>query len=180
MINQEERSYLLSYSRSILEKFYGVSDVVDDFKISDHVCLKKRYGVFATLYNSGKLRGCMGRLLSSDPLFETLKYCLINSATSDPRFPAVQTEELDSLNIEISILSELKLIKDIDEIIIGKHGIYIKNPAGNGTLLPQVAVEQNWSVKEFLGYCSRDKAGLSWDAWKLSEVYIYESLILKE
>ena len=122
----------------------------------------------------------MGRLISSDPLFDTLKYCLINSATADPRFPAVKAEELNSINIEISILSELRHINNTDEIIIGKHGIYIKNPAGNGTLLPQVAVEQKWSVEEFLGYCSRDKAGLSWDAWKLSEVYIYESIILKE
>jgi AMMECR1 domain-containing protein len=47
-------------------------------------------------------------------------------------------------------------------------------------MLPQVAVEQGWTVEEFLGYTSKGKADLGWDGWKTAELYVYEGIILKE
>ncbi len=74
----------------------------------------------------------------------------------------------------------MKKITDISEIVIGKHGIYIKKGIMSGTLLPQVAAERGWSVAEFLGYCARDKAGIGWEGWKNAEIFVYEALVFGE
>ncbi|MDX1285180.1 MAG: AMMECR1 domain-containing protein, partial [Draconibacterium sp.] len=89
-------------------------------------------------------------------------------------------EELENMKLEISVLSPLKKIKSADEIILGKHGIYIKQGMNTGTFLPQVASKTGWDKNEFLGRCSRDKAGLGWEGWKTAELYTYEAVIFKE
>jgi AMMECR1 domain-containing protein len=63
---------------------------------------------------------------------------------------------------------------------MGKHGIYIKKGFASGTFLPQVATETGWTKEEFLGYCSRNKAGIGWEGWKDAEIYIYEALVFGE
>jgi hypothetical protein len=67
-----------------------------------------------------------------------------------------------------------------DEIILGKHGIYITKGNQSGTFLPQVAKETGWNKEDFLGHCSRDKAGLGWNGWKDADVYIYEAAVFSE
>ena len=95
----------------------------------------------------------------------------ISAATNDTRFTSILPNELPKLELEISILTPRQKISDPSEIVIGKHGIYIKLGSNRGTLLPQVAVKEEWTVKEFLGNCSRYKAGIGWDGWKAAEVY---------
>jgi uncharacterized protein (TIGR00296 family) len=104
----------------------------------------------------------------------------IASATQDSRFMTVTSGEIDKLEIEISVLSPMKRIFSADEIVLGKHGIYIKKGYYSGTFLPQVATETGWSKDEFLGHCARDKAGLSWDGWKDAELYTYEACVFGE
>ena len=74
----------------------------------------------------------------------------------------------------------MKKINNISEIVLGKHGIYIKKGFNSGTMLPQVAIENGWTVEQFLGFTSRDKAGLGWDGWKDAEVSIYEGVVLED
>jgi AmmeMemoRadiSam system protein A len=106
----------------------------------------------------------------------------VESAFTDPRFPALTAGEYTDIHLEISVLGPMKKITDINEIIIGKHGIYIKKGLRSGTLLPQVASERGWSVTEFLGYCARDKAGIGWDGWKDkdTEIFVYEAYVFGE
>ena len=78
------------------------------------------------------------------------------------------------------MLTPLKKVKGPQEIKMGKHGIYIKSGYNTGTFLPQVAEKTGWSVGEFLGRCSRDKAGLGWDGWKTAELYTYEAIVIKD
>jgi hypothetical protein len=92
----------------------------------------------------------------------------------------VSPEELDKLEIEISVLTPMRKITSIDEITMGKHGIYIKKGSNGGTFLPQVAAETGWSKEEFLGHCAQDKAGIGWDGWKDAEIYVYETLVFRE
>lgn len=142
--------------------------------------LKQPLGAFVTLKINGALRGCIGRFVSSDPLYEVVKASAISSAFEDPRFAPLTIQEYDKVDFEITVLGPMKKIKSIDEIVLGKHGIYIKKDFRSGTMLPQVATEYGWTVEEFLGYTSRDKAGLGWDGWKDAEIFIYEGLVLKE
>jgi hypothetical protein len=92
----------------------------------------------------------------------------------------VLSTELKNIEIEISVLTPLKKISSIDEIEMGKHGIWIKKGYRSGTFLPQVATETGWSKEEFLGHCARDKAGIGWEGWKDAELFTYEANVFNE
>jgi uncharacterized protein (TIGR00296 family) len=104
----------------------------------------------------------------------------VAAGTQDYRFPKVSKDEMDDIEIEISVLSPLKKIESIDEIELGKHGIYIKKGLSSGTFLPQVAKHTGWTLEEFLGHCSRDKARIGWEGWKNAEIYTYEAFVFSE
>jgi AmmeMemoRadiSam system protein B/AmmeMemoRadiSam system protein A len=137
-------------------------------------------GAFVTLHKDHNLRGCIGRFTAEEPLYKVVQEMSIASSTQDRRFLPVTPDELKDIELEISVLSPMKKIQSIEEIVLGKHGIYIKKGNRSGTFLPQVATETGWNLEEFLGHCSRDKAGLGWEGWKDAEVYIYEALVFSE
>lgn len=137
-------------------------------------------GAFVSLYKKGQLRGCIGRFEPNEPLYKVVQAMAVSSSTQDYRFSRVEVEEIPDLKIEISVLTPLKRIASADEIVLGKHGIYIKKGSRSGTFLPQVALSTNWTVEEFLGHCSRDKAGIGWDGWKTAELYTYEAIIVSD
>jgi len=74
----------------------------------------------------------------------------------------------------------MRRIASIDEIQLGKHGIYIRKGNRAGTFLPQVATETGWNKEEFLGHCAEEKAGIGWNGWKDAEIYVYEALVFGE
>ena len=163
---------------SIRTMLYENKRIVPDEKnMSDN--LKKHLGAFVTLKLNGTLRGCIGRFISSDPLYSVVKESALSSAFEDSRFTPLTKEEFEKTEIEITVLGPLKKINDISEIVLGKHGIYIKKGMRSGTMLPQVATENHWTVEEFLGYTSRDKAGIGWTGWKDAEIFIYEGVVLR-
>jgi MEMO1 family protein len=178
--SKDEAKTLLSIARSsIRSKLYeNKKPVINTETISSN--LRKTLGAFVTLKINGNLRGCIGRFTSPDPLYEVVQQMALASAFEDSRFNALTREEFEKTDIEISVIGPLKKINDISEIVLGKHGIYIKKDFRSGTMLPQVATENHWTVEEFLGYTSRDKAGLGWLGWKDAEIYIYEAAILEE
>lgn len=141
---------------------------------------KKPFGAFVTIKINGKLRGCIGRFVSSDPLYEAVLESSKSSAFDDPRFSPLSKDEYNEADLEITVLGPMRKIDNINEIVLGKHGIYIKKDFRSGTMLPQVATENRWSVEEFLGYTSRDKAGLGWSGWKDADIYVYEGIVLEE
>jgi len=152
--------------------------VIDDKSMPSK--LKIPMGAFVTLKINGTLRGCIGRFISSDPLYEAVRASAFSSAFEDPRFSPLTREEFEKTDMEITVLGPLKKINDISEIVLGKHGIYIKKDMRAGTMLPQVATENGWSIEEFLGYTSREKAGLGWDGWKDADIFIYEGVVLED
>ncbi len=177
---EKEKEVLFTIAgRSIRSGLSGKNETrIDAGKIPDH--LKEPMGAFVTLKIDGRLRGCIGRFISKDPLYEAVRASAYSSAFEDPRFSPLTAEELGMTEMEITVLGPLKRIKSSDEIILGRHGIYIKKDSRSGTMLPQVATENGWSIEEFLGYTSRDKAGLGWDGWRDAELFIYEGIVLEE
>jgi len=126
--------------------------------------LSQPAGAFVTLNKKGELRGCLGVIVSEAPLAETVSQLAGRSATEDPRFFPVTEEELDDIQIEISVLTPLREISAIEEIQVGKHGIFISAGMYRGLLLPQVAVKHRWNVTQFLEETCV-KAGLPRDQW---------------
>ena len=176
----EEADMLFKIARnSIHSELYDKEGInIDETKVPE--ILKRQMGAFVTLKINGSLRGCIGRFVSSDPLYEVVSASAKSSAFEDSRFTPLSKEEFSKTEMEITVLGPLKKITNIDEIILGKHGIYIKNDFRSGTMLPQVATENGWTVEQFLGYTSRDKAGLGWEGWKDAEIFIYEGVVLEE
>jgi AmmeMemoRadiSam system protein B/AmmeMemoRadiSam system protein A len=178
--SEEEKKQLFAIAKnSIRSMLYDNKKfVIDEKSIPEN--LKKPMGAFVTLKINGALRGCIGRFISSEPLYNVVQASAISSAFEDPRFSPLTKEEYKKTDIEITVLGPLKKINNINEIVLGKHGIYIKKGSRSGTMLPQVAIENGWTVEEFLGFTSRDKAGLGWDGWKDAEISIYEGVVLED
>jgi MEMO1 family protein len=178
--NEAEKKQLFSIVKnSIRTRLNDEKKItIDEKSISEN--LKKPMGAFVTLKINGALRGCIGRFISSEPLYSVVQESAISSAFEDPRFSPLTKEEFKKTAIEITVIGPLKKISNINEIILGKHGIYIKKGFRSGTMLPQVATENGWTVEEFLGYTSRDKADLGWDGWKDAEISIYEGVVLED
>lgn len=175
----KEKKILFEIAKKTIEsKFSQSTYSVDEKSIPE--TLKKPMGAFVTLKINGDLRGCIGRFISSEPLYNVVSESAISSAFQDPRFSPLTSEEYKNASIEITVLGPLKKISNINEIILGRHGIYIKKGQMSGTMLPQVAIENKWTVEQFLGYTSRDKAGLRWDGWKNAELFIYEGVVLED
>jgi uncharacterized protein len=127
--------------------------------------LQARCGAFVTLHKQGELRGCIGSFHGEGHLCHTIESMAYAAGWQDPRFSPLGADELDQLEIEISVLSPLRKITDVSEIEVGRHGICISQGRHRGVLLPQVATEYGWDRETFLAHTCR-KAGLPTDAWK--------------
>jgi MEMO1 family protein len=181
--SNEERKYLFALAKGTIQsRFAGNKNFETDEK-SIPEKLMKPMGAFVTLKIDGNLRGCIGNFNMTDdpqPLYKVVAESAISSAFEDPRFNPLTKEEFRNTSMEITVLGPLKRINSINEIVLGKHGIYIKKGQRAGTMLPQVATENGWTVEEFLGFTSRDKAGIGWDGWKDAELYIYDGVVLED
>ena len=162
-ISQEEKDILLKAARqSIGSLFDGTEPEHPDYK--KYPLLKKKLGAFVTLTINRELRGCIGYIIGREPLFDTICSASIHAAVNDPRFSALKKSEVDKISIEISILSEFVPIKNYDEIILGKHGLYL-DEGGGSLLLPQVATEHKMNREQFLSAIC-NKSGFYSEFWK--------------
>jgi AmmeMemoRadiSam system protein A len=127
--------------------------------------LKENRGSFVTLKRKGQLRGCIGTIQAFKPLSRNIMEMAQAAAFQDPRFPPLAKNELADLEIEISVLTPFRLIRDIEEIQVGTHGLLVERGGYSGLLLPQVATEYRWDRQTFLEHTCL-KAGLPKEAWK--------------
>jgi len=134
--------------------------------------LKGKRGAFVSLHKHGQLRGCIGSIQPTKPLHQTVEEMAAAAAFNDPRFESLTAKELKDVELEISVLTPLERVKDVKEIEVGKHGLYIKKGFFSGLLLPQVAIDYNWDRITFLEETCR-KAGLPRNAWKEKDAEIY-------
>jgi MEMO1 family protein len=180
VLTGQEKQTLLALARHSIEEFVTHKRIppADPNMLTPN--LKSHSGAFVSLHIQKDLKGCVGTFRNDRPLYQNIQEMAVAAATKDYRFKPVTPGEIPSLQIEISVLTPMRKISSIDEIVLGKHGIYIKKDRKSGTLLPQVAADQGWTKEEFLGYCARDKAGLGWDGWKSAEIFIYEALIFND
>jgi AmmeMemoRadiSam system protein A len=158
-----ERQALLTLARRSIEHFLRDGSRIE--LPTAEGLLAEPCGAFVTLTRRGALRGCIGHLVGYAPLVETVREMAIAAATEDPRFRNVRPEELPELDIEISVLSPLRRVKEVAEIEVGTHGILIRQGRQQGVLLPQVATEYGWDRETFLAHTCL-KAGLPTEAWK--------------
>ena len=173
-LNDQEKRALHAIAKTVVEN-KAKGKPVPEFKVDDPVLTENR-GAFVTIKRRGELRGCIGYIEGRGPLYKTIEEMAEAAAFKDPRFYPVSEQELPDLEYEISVLTPLQKIKDIHEIEVGKHGIYIKKEWNSGLLLPQVATEYGWDRQTFVEHTCQ-KAGLPSSAWKdkNAEIYIFSA-----
>ena len=179
-LTDKDKKDLLVIARNTIEHYIKNRTKIEIDEKNLSSILKTNSGAFVTLKKHGSLRGCIGRFDASEPLCQVVQDMAIASSTQDPRFLPVESNEIPELEIEISVITPMRRISSINEIELGKHGIYIKKGYSSGTFLPQVATETGWTKEEFLGHCAQDKAGIGWNGWKDADLYVYEALVFSE
>jgi len=131
--------------------------------------LRVKRATFVTLKQQEQLRGCIGTLVAIRPLVEDVAQNAYAAAFSDPRFPPLSPAELESLRIEISVLSppepmtfssEVDLLKQLRP---GVDGLILEEDGYRGTFLPSVW-ESLPRPEQFLQHLKL-KAGLPSDYW---------------
>ncbi len=159
--SKPEREFLLKLAHSSIESAL-TGRPLDLAPLSEH--LAEPRGAFCTLHLHGKLRGCIGYVLATQPLYRTVAETARSAAFDDPRFQPVTGNEAPELRIEISVLSPLQPTR-AEDVVVGKHGVVVTIGACRGLLLPQVPLEWDWDRETFLSQTCL-KAGLPALAWQ--------------
>ena len=177
VISNEAKKALLKLARdSIAYRFTGIPPVKPTYPE-----LQEKRGVFVTLNKHGQLRGCIGYIQGYKSIVDSVIEMAQAAAFEDPRFPPLRQSELPELEIEISILGDLIPVNNIDEIVIGRDGLYIQHPYGSGIFLPQVPLEWNWDLPTYLKELCR-KAGLNDKDWMdpRAQLFRFEAEVFSE
>ena len=172
-LSKDDKIFLLQLARKTIQTYLSEKKI-PEFDIPSDSSLKELGVAFVTLYTSdGRLRGCIGSMVATMPLWETVREMAISAATRDHRFPSVKLDELPDLNINISVLTPMIPIDDWKKIELGIHGVYIKRGMRSGVFLPSVGRDHFTRLEEFLGELCSQKAGLPRDCYKDPGTEIY-------
>lgn len=175
-LTEKEKRELLQLARNAITENITNGNVL--YKEVSNQKFKTEGAVFVTIKKKGRLRGCIGHIQPIMPLYQSVIDNAVAACSRDSRFPPMKEEELKDMEVEISILSPLKPLRDTETIQVGKHGLYIVKGMKSGLLLPQVATEFGWNRETFLeNICS--KAGLRKDEWKTADLYTFTAEIIK-
>jgi uncharacterized protein (TIGR00296 family) len=178
MLTAEEGNFLVNLARRAIVTYLFDRKVIEIPEEADSK-LKDNMGVFVTLNRGKELRGCIGYPEPVMPLLNAVIDAAISAATRDPRFNPLTTNELDEINVELSVLTKPLLIEVdnpseyLQKVKLGHDGLIVEMGPYRGLLLPQVATEWGWNVEEFLKNTCM-KAGLGSDCWLKNEVKIYK------
>jgi AmmeMemoRadiSam system protein A len=168
-LSESDRKSILELARQAAVESVCRKRLLDQIPKTE--LFEQRCGVFVTLHTRGRLRGCIGVIEGRERLGESIVRCAASAALEDPRFSPMEPEELEDLDIEVSLLSPMRQIRP-EEIEIGKHGLLVEQGIHRGLLLPQVAVEHHLEREQFLRETCH-KAGLSAEAWTVPDTRIY-------
>jgi AmmeMemoRadiSam system protein A len=179
-LSEQEKRELLALARKSVE-YVVQKDELYEPPASASAILNQERGAFVTLTISGDLRGCIGYTSAIKPLYMTVRDTATHAALHDPRFPPVTASELPRLEYEVSVLSPLRRVLDVQQIRVGEHGLLMKNGDSEGLLLPQVPVEQKWDRQTFLEQTCR-KARMDSGCWRdeNTDIFSFTAVVFDE
>ena len=170
MLTDTHRRLLLRIAReSIATVLDGLRPELDESTFDD--VLRRPAGAFVTLKKGDDLRGCIGSIRAVEALYRAVSSSAISAAFRDPRFRPVRREELPHLRYEISVMGPIEVVRDAEEIAVGRDGLIITRGRSAGLLLPQVATEYGWDRLTFLRQTCV-KAGLPPESWRAEDCRI--------
>lgn len=180
-LSEKEKSTLFAIAEDTLQ--WCVSRPDGKFPMEKHELtakLKVATATFVTLKIKGELRGCIGSLSPSEPLYLSVHHNAVNAALHDYRFHPVSKAELPSISVDVSILSPIREIPSLDEFKLGQQGIILEKGMNRAVFLPEVALEQKWTKEETLTHLAL-KASLDRNDWKSGARFqVFESVVLSK
>lgn len=183
-LNHEEKKALLSLSRQTLAECFerDADQILKEFLknyTSRDGALFENQPCFVTLHTrDGRLRGCIGCTETHQRLIDNVYIYTQFAAFRDPRFPPVESHEVDNLIIDIAVLGPPKPLPSLKDVVIGKHGLIVQKGLSQGLLLAKVATEYGWDVDEFLKHTYL-KAGLP-ENTKNAKIMYFEEISFSE
>ncbi|HOK08716.1 MAG TPA: AmmeMemoRadiSam system protein B [Candidatus Hydrogenedens sp.] len=181
-LTPEEKKDLLKLARWTLEYVLEHNKLPSDNEIPIKITetMKTPRAAFVTLKIKDDLRGCIGEIFATKPMYKSVLQNAYNAGFKDPRFYPITKDELPKIKIDISLLTHPKKINHYNEIELGKHGIIMKKGYYQALFLPQVAPEQNWNLQQTLEHLAM-KAGLPPDGYKEgAEFEVFEAEVFHE
>jgi AmmeMemoRadiSam system protein B/AmmeMemoRadiSam system protein A len=177
-LTEAQQSELLALARKTLAEYLGTGHILD-YTTTDPA-LNRPSGAFVTLREGNELRGCIGRIVADTPLYRVVQEMAVAAATSDPRFPQLRKEELSQVEIEISALSAMQPLTNVQQIQVGTHGLLVQKEGRQGIFLPQVPVEQGWDRDQYLENLCQ-KAWLPVGCWQEgASLYTFTAVVFGE
>jgi AmmeMemoRadiSam system protein A len=171
MLSQHQRSQLLKTAReAIAAVLDGRRPEIDLTEFDEE--LRRPAGAFVSLHEKGgDLRGCIGSIVPVAPLCQAVVSSAVSAAFRDPRFYPLTKEELANVELEISVMGPIEVVRDVSEIEVGRDGLIVRQGRNSGLLLPQVATDFGWDRDAFLSHTCT-KAGLPPAAWRSPDTRI--------
>lgn len=178
-LSLEDKQSLLTLARTTLTAYVRDGQIPDI--IPGSAALKEPGAAFVTLKSRGQLRGCIGQLEAAMPLYQSVTRMTVSSCSRDSRFEPVKPEELPGIRLEVSVMSPLTKVASVDEIEVGRDGLYLIYNGRSGVLLPQVPEEEGWNRADYLKAICR-KAGVPDKSWekKGAELYRFTAQVFSE
>jgi AmmeMemoRadiSam system protein A len=179
-LSHEAGMALVRAARLAIDSHLRRVDPRPDLGLTPHAELAQPRGMFVTLRRKGRLRGCIGRIATDQPMAELLPRVALDAALHDERFSPVTAEELDQIHVEVSVLTVPQPVGDPLAIVPGRDGVVLQHEGRGGVFLPQVWMETGWTRIEFLREMASQKAGLDPDAWRQAQLFTFQDQIFEE
>ncbi len=179
LVSTDTATILLGLARRSLEHWYQHGELLEVDPTTLPPDAQTVLGAFVTLEKGHQLRGCIGEISPRRPVYEAVIARAVDAAIHDPRFAPVTANELDQIQLDISLLGPTREVPSPRSVIVGRHGVVVSKRGRSATYLPQVGPEQGWDRDTMLSYLAR-KAGLSRADVADARIEVYEGQVMKE
>ncbi|MBE5869978.1 MAG: AmmeMemoRadiSam system protein A [Lachnospiraceae bacterium] len=136
---KEQSDAYVKLARKSLESFIRTGKRIEVSQDLPEEMLGKRAGVFVSIHEHGRLRGCIGTILpTTDCVAQEIIQNAISASVRDPRFDPIREEELKWLEINVDVLGEAEEIASEEMLDVKRYGVIVKSGYKRGLLLPDL------------------------------------------
>ncbi|HEX8939037.1 MAG TPA: AmmeMemoRadiSam system protein A [Candidatus Limnocylindrales bacterium] len=164
-LDRDDGAALLALARAAIAAALGLGPSPPDEPPAARPTLAQAAAAFVTLREAGELRGCIGTLDDSQPVWRSVAVAAVSAALGDPRFPPLDAAELAAVELHVSILDRPEPLPDAAAFDPAVDGVIVTRGPRRGLLLPGVGSELGWDGPRTLAAACA-KAGLAGDAWR--------------
>lgn len=179
-LSAEAGAALVTAARQSLERSLAQEEPAVSVALDRYPELSRASGLFVTLRKRGQLRGCIGRIETSEPLAKSVGPVALDAALHDGRFQPVSPAELPELDVEVSVLTPSVKLERVEDLVAGRDGVILEYEGRHGVFLPQVWDETGWTREEFLRQLASQKAGLPPESWSQAALSVFQAQVFEE